>query len=83
MLFYLQITQIEKSLFSDSITAGGFEVLPVSGSFHSVHGDEQRTAELMSLVTEIANEKGLDSQNYQCRGCGRNIGEFNDDDNDD
>ena len=26
-------------------------------------------------MTEIANEKGLDSQNYQCRGCGRNIGE--------
>ena len=57
------------------MTAAGFEVLPVSGSVHSGCGDYHRNAELMSIVTEIANEKGLDSQNYQCRGCGRNIGE--------
>ncbi|KAL9971169.1 hypothetical protein ACROYT_G023660 [Oculina patagonica] len=60
---------------SEPMTAAfaGFEVLPRSGSVHSAHGDE-RAAELMSLVTEIATEKGLDNQNYQCRGCGRNIG---------
>ena len=51
----------------------GFEVLPRSGSVHSAHGDE-RAAELLSLVTEISTEKGLDNQNYQCKGCGRNIG---------
>ena len=62
-------------LDSDTITAAGFEVLPpMSGSVHSVHGDVERTAELMALVTDIANERGLDSQNYQCKGCGRNIG---------
>jgi len=26
------------------------------------------------LFSEIANEKGLDAQNFQCAGCGRAIG---------
>ena len=68
-----KIPQTKERLFSETITAAGFEVLPKRGSVHSAHG-EDRTNELMALVTEIANEKGLDSQNYQCKGCGRNIG---------
>lgn len=68
-----EIPQTKERLFSETITAAGFEVLPKRGSVHSAHG-EDRTNELMALVTEIANEKGLDSQNYQCKGCGRNIG---------
>ncbi|XP_022806244.1 uncharacterized protein LOC111343345 isoform X2 [Stylophora pistillata] len=58
---------------SETFTASGFEVLSKSGSVHSNHGDD-RSAELMTLVTEIATEQGLDNQNYQCKGCGRNIG---------
>lgn len=65
-----------KSSVFDHVTveAGGFEVLPKRSSVTSVCGDEKRTKELMLLLTEIANEQGLDSQNYQCKGCGRNIG---------
>ena len=74
-LIYTKISETATSLVNDSVTAAGFEVLPVIGSVHSACRDDHRIAELMSLVTEIANEKGLDSQNYQCRGCGRNIGE--------
>ena len=62
---------MQPELITDSL--GGFEVLPKRGSVHSAHGEE-RGAELMSMVTEIATEKGLDNQNYQCKGCGRNIG---------
>lgn len=58
---------------SETITASGFEVLQKSSSVHSNHGDN-RSSELMTLVTEIATEQGLDNQNYQCKGCGRNIG---------
>ena len=58
---------------SETITASGCEVLQKSSSVHSNHGDN-RSSELMTLVTEIATEQGLDNQNYQCKGCGRNIG---------
>ncbi|XP_030842426.1 pleckstrin homology domain-containing family M member 1 isoform X2 [Strongylocentrotus purpuratus] len=34
----------------------------------------KRTQDLLSRVTNIANEKGLDSQNYQCKGCTRPVG---------
>ena len=51
----------------------GFEVVPHSSSVHSEHTDD-RTHFLMSIITQITNEKGLDNQNYQCNGCGRNIG---------
>ena len=63
--------EIQPEVLTD--TLAGFEVLPKRGSVSSAHGDE-RAAELMSIVTEIATEKGLDNQNYQCKGCGRNIG---------
>lgn len=28
----------------------------------------------LALLGEIANEKGLDAQNYQCKGCTRPVG---------
>ena len=56
------------------MSTGDFEVLPRSSSGPSVCNNDKRTKELMSLLMEIANEQGLDSQNYQCKGCGRNIG---------
>ncbi|XP_032227359.1 sorting nexin-29 isoform X2 [Nematostella vectensis] len=51
----------------------GFEVVPHCSSVHSEHADNH-TQDLMAILTHIANEQGLDSQNYQCKGCGRNIG---------
>lgn len=67
--------KVQHEIHPEPITESlaGYEVLPKKGSVHSTHGEE-RAAELMSMVTEIATEKGLDSQNYQCKGCGRNIG---------
>lgn len=56
------------------MSTGDFEVLPRNSSGPSVCNNDKRTKELMSLLMEIANEQGLDSQNYQCKGCGRNIG---------
>lgn len=76
-LFDIQIPpiKVQHEIHPEPITESlaGYEVLPKKGSVHSTHGEE-RAAELMSMVTEIATEKGLDSQNYQCKGCGRNIG---------
>ena len=57
----------------DVANVPGFEVVPKSSSVHSEHADD-KTQRLMTIITEIANEQGLDSQNYQCKGCGRNIG---------
>lgn len=72
---YLQIWKPPKSPVVEYLmSTGDFEVLPGSGSGPSVCSDDKRTKELMSLLMEIANEQGLDSQNYQCKGCGRNIG---------
>ncbi|XP_063965115.1 uncharacterized protein LOC129276665 isoform X1 [Lytechinus pictus] len=50
-----------------------FEIIPFSSSPASKHADT-RTQDLLSGVTTIANEKGLDSQNYQCKGCTRPVG---------
>ncbi|XP_041479858.1 uncharacterized protein LOC121427500 isoform X2 [Lytechinus variegatus] len=50
-----------------------FEIIPFSSSPASKHADS-RTQDLLSGVTTIANEKGLDSQNYQCKGCTRPVG---------
>ncbi|XP_072174606.1 pleckstrin homology domain-containing family M member 1-like [Diadema setosum] len=50
-----------------------FEIIPFSSSPASKHADV-RTQELLAKVTTIANEKGLDTQNYQCKGCTRPVG---------
>ena len=34
----------------------------------------QRYEHMVELVGEICHEKGLDVQNYQCRGCSRPVG---------
>ena len=65
----------DKPLTDSALMVSGFEVLTVSSSVHSELADERAT-EMLSVVTEITNEKGLDSQNYQCKGCGRNIGDY-------
>ncbi|XP_038077446.1 uncharacterized protein LOC119745278 isoform X2 [Patiria miniata] len=36
--------------------------------------DFERTQSLLTMVTELGREKGLDKQNYQCRGCSRPVG---------
>ena len=72
---YLQIPEPPESPVVEYLmSTGDFEVLPRSSSGPSVCNNDKRTKELMSLLMEIANEQGLDSQNYQCKGCGRNIG---------
>ncbi|XP_033122489.1 run domain Beclin-1-interacting and cysteine-rich domain-containing protein-like isoform X2 [Anneissia japonica] len=37
-------------------------------------GKEKKVQQLLAIVTQIAREKGLDNQNYQCKGCSRPIG---------
>ncbi|XP_074655297.1 pleckstrin homology domain-containing family M member 1-like isoform X2 [Tubulanus polymorphus] len=50
-----------------------FEVIPFSASITS-HNAEPSIQAFMSVLGEICNEKGLDVQNYQCRGCSKPIG---------
>ncbi|CAN7987058.1 unnamed protein product [Ixodes hexagonus] len=45
-----------------------FEVVPSS------HAPDPRTAHLLSLLGTIQQEKGLDQQRYECRGCSAPIG---------
>lgn len=45
-----------------------FEVVPSS------HSPDPRTAHLLSLLGHIQQEKGLDQQRYECRGCSAPIG---------
>ncbi|XP_077870353.1 pleckstrin homology domain-containing family M member 1-like [Saccoglossus kowalevskii] len=64
----------EKPEDKNRVSIGGdFEVVPLSQSLASISTDP-RTHALMAILTEISNEKGLDSQNYQCKGCSRPIG---------
>ncbi|XP_076312977.1 uncharacterized protein LOC143226199 [Tachypleus tridentatus] len=56
-----------------SLEAMEFEVIPKVYALTSDHSD-QRTQFLLSVLGKICPEQGLDSQNYQCHGCGRPIG---------
>ncbi|XP_035216116.1 pleckstrin homology domain-containing family M member 1-like [Stegodyphus dumicola] len=48
-----------------------FEIIPL---YYSAEHADQETKDLMSLVGKICPEQGLDTQNFQCRACGRPIG---------
>ncbi|XP_033642374.1 uncharacterized protein LOC117302516 isoform X1 [Asterias rubens] len=67
-----QGSRISQSSDLDDI-ASDFEVIPLSTSPTSQYADA-RTQSLLAMVTEIGREKGLDRQNYQCKGCSRPVG---------
>lgn len=50
-----------------------FEIIPRSYFVTSEHADE-RTRALFAILVKLCPEMGLDSQNYQCKGCSRPIG---------
>ncbi|XP_013416946.1 uncharacterized protein LOC106178352 isoform X1 [Lingula anatina] len=52
-----------------------FEVLTKSGSFGE-EGQRPKTQQLISVIGKLRTEKGLDHQNYQCKGCARPLGMF-------
>ncbi|XP_070561558.1 pleckstrin homology domain-containing family M member 1-like isoform X3 [Ptychodera flava] len=58
---------------SNSVTENDFEVVPLAQSMTAISNDP-RTHALLTILTELSTEKGLDSQNYQCKGCSRPIG---------
>ncbi|GAB6019672.1 pleckstrin y domain containing, M (with RUN domain) member 1 [Chamberlinius hualienensis] len=62
-----------KSSPSSSLDESDFVILPKNCSYLSADAD-QTTQELLKLVGKIAHERGLDSQNYQCKSCGSPIG---------
>lgn len=50
-----------------------YEVIPRTFSINSSNADF-RTRELIDMIGTIQNEKGLDKQNFQCKGCSQPIG---------
>ncbi|CAB3986573.1 Hypothetical predicted protein, partial [Paramuricea clavata] len=54
--------------------SSGFEVIADPSTPQDSFLEHDRSMGLMSLVNNIAREKGLDGQNYKCQGCSRPIG---------
>ncbi|XP_022090178.1 run domain Beclin-1-interacting and cysteine-rich domain-containing protein-like isoform X2 [Acanthaster planci] len=60
-----QAPPIEGALTSRARSPSDLDDLP---------SDFERTQSLLAMITEIGREKGLDKQNYQCKGCSRPVG---------
>ncbi|XP_077984028.1 pleckstrin homology domain-containing family M member 1-like isoform X2 [Glandiceps talaboti] len=63
----------DKTEDSELLKETDFEVVPLAHCLTAMSADPRSHA-LLTLLTEITTEKGLDSQNYQCKGCSRPIG---------